>query len=120
MTRWLMVGLAKAWVELGISSRDLVCVHYSGSGARATTIFGELKKDGTAENHSLVPSDITHGGKYLRDLELGALLPDIVAKEAALTVVLDCCHSGGAVRWEDDNENVEGIRGIEDIIRIPQ
>jgi hypothetical protein len=97
---------------------DLVYIHYSGHGARTTTIFSTLKKDDNAEDHSLVPCDITQGGNYLRDLEIGALLQDIVEKKAILTVVLDCCHSGGAVRGEDDEEDdAEGIRGISGIYK---
>ncbi|KAI0378876.1 caspase domain-containing protein [Hypomontagnella monticulosa] len=80
---------------------DFVYIHYSGHGARSTTIFTGLKDVGREDlDECLVPCDITNGGQYLRDLEMGALLQDLADKELILTVVLDCCHSGGAVRGD--------------------
>ncbi|KAK1248979.1 hypothetical protein MKX08_007199 [Trichoderma sp. CBMAI-0020] len=96
---------------------DFVYIHFSGHGARATTVFPELKHGGAdAEDQALVPSDITRGGKYLRDLEMGVLLQEMVDAGLVVTVVLDCCHSGGAVRGDDDPE-LGDIRGISDIYK---
>ncbi|KAF4436509.1 hypothetical protein F53441_13230 [Fusarium austroafricanum] len=100
-----------------ISSKgDFVYIHYSGHGACATTMFGDLRED---IDHCLVPYDIAHGGKYLRDLEFGALLQDIVEKGVLLTVVLDSCYSGGAVRAgegeDSDDEEEEGVRAVKGI-----
>ncbi|KAL8372265.1 hypothetical protein RB595_001857 [Gaeumannomyces hyphopodioides] len=96
----------------------LVFVHYSGHGGQATTVFADLKKKSSdAVDHSLMPADIARTGRYLRDVELGALLQDIVAVGAVLTVVLDCCHSGGAIRGDDDadddadDEGLASVRG---------
>ena len=91
---------------------NIIYIHYSGHGACATTVFESLRQGHGNIDHCLVPWDIKQGGKYLRDLELGALLQDIVAKDVVLTVVLDSCFSGGAVRGEDDDEEVEGVRGV--------
>ncbi|KAI4915313.1 hypothetical protein J4E85_010438 [Alternaria conjuncta] len=91
---------------------DIIYIHYSGHGACATTVFESLRQGHGNIDHCLVPWDIKQGGKYLRDLELGALLQEIVAKAVVLTVVLDSCFSGGAVRGEDDDEEVEGVRGV--------
>ncbi|KAF9781451.1 hypothetical protein IL306_013447 [Fusarium sp. DS 682] len=103
---------------------DLVYVHFSGHGARATTVFQDLRTTGNAaasgkavpvspvtEDQSLVPCDILYGGSYLRDLELAVLLQALVEKGLVVTVVLDCCHAGGAVRGD------EQVRGIEDVYR---
>jgi hypothetical protein len=96
-----------------ISDRgDMVYIHFSGHGACATTVFGSLRQDQGHIDHCLVPWDIKQGGKYLRDLELGATLQDIVDRGVILTVVLDSCFSGGAVRGGCDDEEVEGIRGV--------
>jgi hypothetical protein len=73
---------------------DLVYIHYSGRGARATTVFPYLR-DHTSLDKALVPSDIASGGPYLRDLELTVLLERMVDAGLVVTVVLDCCHSGG-------------------------
>jgi hypothetical protein len=111
-------NIIRALVQLAmeVKSGDLVYIHYSGHGGHATTVFSELKHDKGAEDHSIVPSDIICGGKYLRDVEIGALLQDIVKKEVILTVVLDSCYSGGALRDddndEDDEDAEEDTRGI--------
>jgi hypothetical protein len=95
---------------------DFVYIHYSGHGARTTTIFADLKKETDDIDEALVPCDINMGGKYLRDYELGALLENLVAKGLIVTLVLDCCHSGGALRGYTDDESKTGLtRGIEDI-----
>lgn len=95
---------------------DMVYIHFSGHGAEATTVFPTLKGDEKVD-HALVPSDINSGGQYVRDLEIRYLLDEIVRDEdVLLTVVLDCCHSGGAVRGDDDeNAGWEGVRGIREL-----
>lgn len=96
---------------------DVVYVHCSGHGACATSVFD---KRGDDIDHCLVPYDIAHGGKYIRDLEFGALLQEIVEKGAVLTVVLDSCYSGGAVRASEDDDDEaddsdEGIRAVKGV-----
>ncbi|EJT68862.1 hypothetical protein GGTG_13571 [Gaeumannomyces tritici R3-111a-1] len=95
---------------------DLVYIHYSGHGGQASTVFAKLKKNSDDIDHSLLPPDIALVRKYLRDVELGALLQDIVEVGVVLTVVLDCCHSGGAIRGEDDDDDIlEGVRGDDQV-----
>ncbi|KAF9872605.1 hypothetical protein CkaCkLH20_09784 [Colletotrichum karsti] len=83
---------------------DVVYIHYSGHGAVAKTVFPTLKqakeKNGSIEDEVLVPVDVFRGGNYIRDLEFGLLLQKLVDYGLILTVVLDCCHSGGAVRGD--------------------
>jgi hypothetical protein len=77
---------------------DQVYIHYSGHGGRTPTIVPELKGP-DAHDESLVPTDIgAQEGQYLRDIELARLFQTMVDKGLILTVVLDSCHSGGAVR----------------------
>lgn len=88
-------------VPKGAKKGDFVYIHYSGHGARATTVFPELKDKGAGDlDEALVPSDICQGGQYLRDLEMGVLLQAMVDAGLIVTTVLDCCHAGGAVRGE--------------------
>ncbi|OIW23724.1 hypothetical protein CONLIGDRAFT_649737 [Coniochaeta ligniaria NRRL 30616] len=94
---------------------DFVYIHFSGHGSVASTIFTDLGKR-KAVDETLVPCDITLDGHYLRDLELAALLEDMVDQGLVVTAVLDCCHSGGAVRGEADNESKTGLtRGVGDL-----
>lgn len=103
---------ALAEVPKYAKKNDSMYIHYSGHGGQATTVFAELKKSGDTIDHSLLPTDLFFGGQHLRDVELGALLQDIVEAGVVLTVVLDCCHSGGAIRGDDDDDSdLEGVRG---------
>ncbi|KAE8338007.1 hypothetical protein BDV24DRAFT_166709 [Aspergillus arachidicola] len=84
--------------------------------ARAPPPFRELKDGWADADEALVPSDITSGGNYHRDLEMGALLQAMVDAGLVVTVVLCCCRSGGAIRGDDDLELGE-TRRILDIYK---
>lgn len=91
-----------------------VYIHYSGHGGRAKTVFkyenGEYIKGDDGIDEGLVPTDIgTSEGQYLRDLDLAQLLKELVDKKLTVTVVLDCCHSGGATRGDVEIRGAEGI-----------
>ena len=94
---------------------DQVYIQYSGHGGRTTTMFPALKGE-SAFDEGLVPLDIGKpddpDARYLRDVEMHNLIQNLVDKEVRLTVVFDCCHSGGATR------NAGGARkrgiGVED------
>ncbi|MFB2836613.1 caspase family protein [Floridanema evergladense] len=86
-----------------------VYIHYSGHGGRAKTVFPSIKGDDGIDE-GLVPTDIgTSEGQYLRDLDLKQLLKELVDKGLIVTVVLDCCHSGGATRGDVEIRGGEGI-----------
>lgn len=77
---------------------DFVYIHYSGHGGRTKTNYPKLKGDDGVDE-TLVPTDIGKPeGQYLRDIELALILKRMVDKGLVVTVVLDSCHSGGAVR----------------------
>lgn len=92
------------------ASGDLVYIQYSGHGGRAITNYPQIK-GGNGIDEGLVPVDIGTGeGQYLRDLELAMLMKKMVDKGLVVTLVMDCCHSGGTVRGEYAN-----IRGLDTI-----
>jgi Caspase domain len=93
-----------------------VYIHYSGHGGRAKTVYPEIKGvDGIDEG--LVPTDIgTQEGQYLRDLDLAQLLKELVTKGLIVTVVLDCCHSGGATRGDVE---IRGMSVVDDKPLLP-
>lgn len=77
---------------------DQVFIHYSGHGGRAATIYPELK-GANEHDEALVPTDIgSSEDRYVRDLHLAQLLQMMVDQKLYVTLVLDSCHSGGAVR----------------------
>ncbi|MBV7339512.1 caspase family protein [Chloroflexi bacterium TSY] len=84
-----------------VKAGDQVYIHYSGHGGRTNTMFPTLKGEG-AFDEGLVPLDIGKPGdpnaRYLRDVEIHNLIEALVDRKVQLTVVFDCCHSGGASR----------------------
>ena len=98
-TRQNMIDAFRKLGEIA-PANSLVYIHYSGHGGRAKTVFPDIK--GSSEiDEGLVPTDIgTSEGQYLRDLELALLLKELADKKLVVTLVLDCCHSGGATRGE--------------------
>ncbi|KAJ2998340.1 hypothetical protein NUW58_g357 [Xylaria curta] len=93
------------------SPGDLVYIHYSGHGARVVTVFEDLKGDSRLDE-ALVPTDIHCGGRYIRDVEIAYLLQEMVKKQLLVTVVLDCCHSGGANRGTNHGVDSCRTRGV--------
>jgi hypothetical protein len=92
-----------------------VYIHYSGHGGRTRTNYPQLKGGEQGIDEALVPVDIGQtNGQYVRDIELGKLLKDLVNKGLIVTVVLDSCHSGGATRGEAD------VRGLDTIDETPR
>ena len=97
---------------------DQVFIHYSGHGGRALTTepFKPIKGDNGLDE-VLVPMDLGNSeSNYLRDTELNCLIKTMVDKGLLLTIVLDSCHSGGALRAPDPaidpNLANAGVRGI--------
>ena len=99
---------------------DRVYIHYSGHGGRCPTIVPKVKgKEGLDE--ALVPIDIGNSAaRYVRDVEVAKLLREMTDKGLVVTVVFDCCHSGGATRAVVRAEDQVGVRGVEFVDRTPR
>jgi uncharacterized caspase-like protein len=72
-------NIVRAFKEIAETAQpgELVYIHYSGHGGRATTVYPNLKKGiGEQYDESIVPMDIgdTQEGRYLRDVEMTTLL----------------------------------------------
>jgi hypothetical protein len=78
---------------------DCIYIHFSGHGTKLLS------------NFDLVLFDELHGIRYLPGIELAHLLKQMVEKGLLVTVVLDCCFSGGVVRHH--GSDVGGIRAID-------
>ncbi|HMB52005.1 MAG TPA: caspase family protein, partial [Thermoanaerobaculia bacterium] len=94
---------------------EQVLIHYSGHGTRLATAFGDDKRGGTTHDEALVPWDAPSGAALLRDVELAFRLKRFVEKEVFVTLVLYCCHSGGAVMRSGVDERI--ARSLEGAVR---
>ena len=94
------------------SPGDQVYIHYAGHGGRTVTAYPAIKGAGGVDE-ALVPLDIGDpNAQYLRDIEIHTLIQNLVNKGVVLTVVFDCCHSGGATRALTQGTNGARARGI--------
>ncbi|KAF3230368.1 hypothetical protein TWF191_010257 [Orbilia oligospora] len=92
---------------------DVVYIHYSGHGARVKTIFSEIKQNSTDLDEALVPTDISCGGRYLRDVEVANFIDKMIEKKLVVTLILDCCHAESANRGPKNSpRSPTGIRGV--------
>ncbi|MDQ3701395.1 MAG: caspase family protein [Chloroflexota bacterium] len=95
---------------------DQVYIHYSGHGGRAPTLVPD-RKGAKGLDEALVPTNIGNStARYLRDVELARIFKDIAGQGVELTVVLDSCHSGGAVRGVGD----VAVRGVSAVDTTPR
>lgn len=110
-------------VAARVERGDHVIVHYSGHGGRVPTAFPNFKGEDAADE-CLVPWNIADpDGRYLRDLELRHLVSLLTRKGAGVTLILDCCHAGGALRRPEEVEArgwaLRGGRELDEIRRQP-
>jgi len=90
---------------------DHALFHYSGQGGRTPTVYRELKGP-VAQDECLVPLDIARPeARYLRDAEIAVWIRRLIEKGVFVTLVMDCCHSGGIRR--DVEPAVRGGRRID-------
>lgn len=95
---------------------EQVYIHYSGHGGRIKTIYPNLKQGNREQtDEGIVPMDIgdTPEGRYIRDVEMTTLLKRMTDKGLIVTVVLDCCNSGGATRGDAEIRSGSGIDTLE-------
>lgn len=101
-------------LEDACRSGEQALVYYSGHGGRAPTLVPEIK-GAAGLDEVLAPADIGDPGvPYLRDVEIAAWLARQASRGVFVTLVLDCCHSGGAVRRN------RRVRGNENVDRTPR
>lgn len=102
--QWPTYGNVKACFQIITSivkPGDFVHIHYSGHGTR----IGPSPANQYMGDVALVLLEGQNGNmiRYLRGVELAHIINTIVQKGILVTLVLDCCFSGGASREEDFN-----------------
>ncbi|KAI1378451.1 caspase domain-containing protein [Hypoxylon crocopeplum] len=83
------------------SSGDFVYIHFSGHGT-AIEPRSEYSNSSSGDLALVLLEGIRGTDiRYLRGLELAHLLRKMVEKKLVVTLILDCCFSGGVVRVND-------------------
>ena len=100
-------GILKTYRSLieDTGSGDVVAIYYSGHGARSLDeAYVPLDENAPPKHyhHFIVPMDIGESSdgdfRGILSLELSSLLGQLTAKTSNVTLVFDCCHSGGMTR----------------------
>ncbi len=108
-----MVAALEA-LEAEAAAGDHVLLYYSGHGGRAESLSPELKARGELDE-CLVPMDVADPTTpYVRDVEIAAWIDRVAARGAFVSLILDCCHSGGIRR------GARRIRGGDRVDRCPR
>ena len=94
-TRARILDELSHFLDGGAKPGDVRFFYYAGHGSQ---IRNSLSPEPDKYDETLVPHDAAAGAADLRDKELARLLAPIAARGAALTVVLDSCHSGSGTR----------------------
>lgn len=116
-------NVRKAFARLVAECRagDMVYVHFSGHGQAYEDLSGD-EDDGWDE--ALVPYDalrgyrrgVYEGEKHIVDDELGAVFDALrtkVGPKGYVYAVLDACHSGGAARGDEMQDDELFVRGTD-------
>jgi hypothetical protein len=88
---------------------DFVYLHYSGHGVRTQPVNRLYKGIGKDFALALLEDHDGSQVRYLHGLELAQMLKQLANKGLFITLVLDCCFSGGIRR---DKENDETVRSL--------
>ncbi|KAF1997782.1 hypothetical protein P154DRAFT_440437, partial [Amniculicola lignicola CBS 123094] len=87
------------------TSGDFIHIHFSGHGTANPTSVGRYREIvGSDAALVLYDSNGVDGLRYLLGIELASKLDAIVEKGVKLSVVLDCCNSGGVSRGDSSGE----------------
>ncbi|EDM79542.1 hypothetical protein PPSIR1_20979 [Plesiocystis pacifica SIR-1] len=77
-----------------VTSEDRVVIHFSGHGGMQVV---EGERNRYAKEY-ILPVDYRERDGQIYDVELNRRLAAIARRTRNLTIILDCCHSGGAAR----------------------
>lgn len=113
-----LLAPARAWAATGaVGAPPALLFHFSGHGSQAPDPT-HTEPDGLDE--TLVCHDSRLPDHYdLKDWELGLLLDEAAQFTHNITVILDCCHSGGGTRTGETTKPIADTRGC-GVDRRPQ
>lgn len=86
---------------------DILLFYYAGHGSQ---VKNSLSDEPDKLDETLVPADSRVGARDIRDKELRPLFNRILDRGAALTVILDNCHSGSGARGLPTGARPRGVK----------
>ncbi|KAJ7191621.1 caspase domain-containing protein [Mycena pura] len=90
--------------NIDITPGDTLIFYFAGHGRRVTAPVGWQSNDGRIEaicpyDQRALVNEVVQGVPSIPDVTIAALLRELArSKGNNITVILDCCHSGGATR----------------------
>ncbi len=85
------------WLVDGAQPGDVLVFHYSGHGAQTVNRdYDELSVESDGLDELICPVDFDWRGNMITDDHLNSIFSR-VPSGVNLTVILDCCHSGGGI-----------------------
>lgn len=110
-------NLTQALSDLARSARpgDQVFVYFAGHGGQVKTLVPEVKGE-NGFDECLVPYDAGAGDRLLHDVEIAAIVAEMAGRGLDVTLALDSCHAGGALRSPDR----AAVRGVSFVDETPR
>jgi hypothetical protein len=84
------------WLVQGAKPGDVLYFHYSGHGSQMVDTKYDLDDEPDGLDEIICPVDLNWRDKVVKDDDLKRIF-DRVPDGVNLTVMLDCCHSGGGI-----------------------
>jgi hypothetical protein len=106
-TRQAIVAALEERLARPAAKGDLLLFYYAGHGSQ---VKNSLSDEPDKMDETLVPADSRAGVRDIRDKELRPIFNRILDRGAALTVILDNCHSGSGARGLPNGARSRGIR----------
>lgn len=100
------------WLVEGAEPGDILHFHFSGHGSQMVDSKYDTDEEPDGMDEILCPVDLNWRDKVITDDQLKAVF-DRVPAGVNVTVVLDCCHSGGGMDHTVQYQPLAGARGAE-------
>jgi Caspase domain len=116
----ILAAMAKLTEE--VQENDAVVVHYSGHGSQRTAQTEDVTRASLMEE-TLVAHDSGHDDPHpnqdISSLELRDWIAGLTEKTPNVTLILDCCHSGGIATVRHDGRPAPKVRSVKPDLRQP-
>jgi hypothetical protein len=105
-TRGAILGQLERHLAAPAAKGDVLLFYFGGHGSQ---VLNSLSDESDKLDESIVPADSRLGALDIRDKELRPLFNRILDRGAALTVILDNCHSGSGARGLATGAHPRGV-----------